>query len=185
MNATDTSLEPDAAETHSAWKHNTERVVNQIAYAIGGALGTGDVAELRRLHPKDPSAPAFWKVAALYLTPSGMLPSAGQRLDDAERRWASILNAMAQLAGLHRPARRLGHALAAGKFSELRFVRLLRAHDKTLFDNVRTAAGYLAAKAEHVDCADIAQLVLSDGRSHSEAVRRRIARDYYGSMKPE
>jgi len=185
VNATDKSLQPDTAVSNIVPAHNLESVVNQIAYAMRHTLGRGDVAELRRLHPKDPSAPAFWKIAASYLAPARMLPRGGQLLDEAERRWASILSAMAQTAGLHRPGRRLGNALAAAGFSELRFVRLLRARDKPLFQNVRTAAGYLAAKAEPLDCADIAYLVLSDGRPHSEAVRRRIARDYYGSMKTE
>ena len=130
MNAIETSFDKDATESHETTGAGLRSVLNQIAYAIGNVLSAGDVASLRRLQPKDPSAPAFWRVAALYLTPAGMLPRGGEPLDAAERRWASILNAMARLTGLHRPGRRLGHALAASGFSELRFVRLLRARGR-------------------------------------------------------
>lgn len=156
------------------------RVVGRIAHALQHELPAGDIAELRRLRPDDPAAPAFWKVAALYLRPVGFLGETGPALDRSERRWAALLNALAHLGPLHRRGARLGRALADAGLSELRFVRLLRAHDDALLDAVRTAAQYLASKAVPADTADFAWLLLTDGNNGEQTVRRRIARDYYG-----
>lgn len=159
-------------------------VVHRIAAALDPAvrqhgLPPGDVAALRRLEPDDLSVPAFWKVLATYVSPAGLLPRGGRALDDAERAWAVILNAMAHLAGHNDPHTSLGAALAEAGFSELRFVRLLRARGEALAPAVRTMAQFLASKAQPVNQADLAQLVLSDGHNHAESVRRRIARSYY------
>ena len=156
-------------------------VVGQLAHAVGSTLGPGDVAALRRLDPADPACPAFFKVAAAFLVPAGLLPAGGEARDEAERRWASVLSGLA-IHEMHAPDRRLGQALAAAGFSELRFVRLLRAHDSGLRDEVRTTARFLASKAERADWTEMAQLVLSDGHDHAEAVRRRIARDFYANL---
>ena len=85
--------------------------------------------------------------------------------------------------GLHVPGRRLGRALAAAGLSELRFVRLLRARERQLLSEVRTAARYLAARAEPVDWVDFARLVLSHDTKRAESVRRGIARDYYSAQE--
>ena len=98
------------------------------------------------------------------------------------RRWAAIACAMALTVGQHAQGRPAGAALADAGLAELRFVRLLRAHGDPLFHALRTTAHYLAAKAAPVDWRDLAALVLSDGRSDEERVRRRIARSYYGQL---
>ncbi len=151
----------------------------RIAGAMKNSIGTGDMAELRRLHAHDPGNPAFWKLAANYLEPSGYLHGDGPKRDEAERRWATILNFMAHQTSFLKPGIRLGAALAAADLSELRFVRLLRAQDDALIDEVRTLARFLSSKGQLIDPTDIAWLVLSDGRSDEETVRRRVARDYY------
>lgn len=153
-------------------------LVGRLAAAMAGPMSPGDVAALRRLDPHDPSNSAFWRIAGEVLRPTGFLPD-GPGADAAERRWAVILQAMATLSGLHRPGRKLGAALVEAGFSELRFSRLLRADGDALADEVRTAAAFLAAKAEPVDLADLAELVLTTKPDRVEALRRRLARGYY------
>jgi CRISPR system Cascade subunit CasB len=154
-------------------------LVGRLARAVEDELHPGDVASLRRMHPGAPEPLAFWKVAATYLDEA--LAGAGP-YSESERRWAVILAAIAELRGLHQPTRRLGHALAVAGFSEVRLARLLRARGQALADATRTAVRFLATKGEPVDLADLARLVLSDGRRDEEQVRRQIARGFYGHI---
>lgn len=153
--------------------------VNLIAGDIASRLGPGEVAALRRMRPLDVDAAPFWRIVASRLEPLNLLPGEAAARTEAERRWAVILSAMARLAGLHVPGARLGRVLAELDFSELRFLRLIRSHDVGLADIVRVTAHTLASRAKDVDCADLAQLVLSDGRGDEDRVRRNLARDYY------
>jgi CRISPR system Cascade subunit CasB len=150
--------------------------IGRLAHAIDELLPPGDVAELRRLAPHDPGCPAFFKLVASVL-PDGTLPRDGARRDEAERHWAVVFSCLATLRGLHRPGRRLGHALAYAEVSELRVVRLLRARGEALLDAVAVIARTLAVKGEAVDAAELARLLLDE--QHAEQVRRRIARDYF------
>lgn len=164
-------------------RQSAAAVVHRIAAMLAsGAIRAGDAAELRRLMPDDASAPAFWKLMAELIMPVLNLPSRGPARDDAERRWAVVLNALAHLTGLDAPRRPLGDALAASGMSELRFARLLRARGDRLAIEVRIAARFLASKAETANLTDLADLVLSDGHRHAESVRRRVARSYYNHM---
>ena len=155
--------------------------INRIAAALRHAGAAGDRASLRRLQPNDPSSPAYWRFLDAYVEDAGFLPAGGERRHDVEVCWAAILAAIAQLAELHRPGRALGDALAAADFAELRLVRLLRAREHALLENVRLTARFLAAKGEYVDCTDFARLVLSSGGRNEETVRRDIARAFYAS----
>ncbi len=161
---------------------NLQSVVNAIARDIESVLSPGDIAELRRMKPGEFGGPAFWKLAAAHLEPAGLLPTAGEQAEAAAERWAAILAGMAMTRGFHHPGARLGRALADAGLSEGRFLALLRSHDRQLLDAVRLTAHYLATKAVPVDWADYAWLVISDGTAGEEAVRRRIARDYYRSQ---
>jgi len=170
------------SEKTSIPKQSIRKLVNRLAYVLEKELSPGDLAELRRLDPLDPACPAFWKVATLYLDGTPWMPFEGPYRDVSEQRWAAILGSMAYTTGLHRPGRRLGAALADAGFSELRFVRLLRASGRALLDAVALTARFLSAKGESFDCYDVTSLVLSDKRDHGESERRRIARDYYRSF---
>ena len=158
-------------------------IVNRIAASIERELSPGDVADLRRLSPGDPSAPAFWRMAGTLLADE--LRGEGSARSESERRWAAILSGMASTRGLHRPGRRAGEALAEAGYSELRFVRLLRARDVQLLGELRGAARYLDAKAVAFDWRDLVLLVLSEGRTDEEEVRRRIARSYFQQLSRE
>ena len=147
-----------------------------------GALDAGMVASLRRLDPASGVSPAFYQVAAYWLETELPHVDDPQRAD-AERKWAAILRTMALLAGLHVGQRHLGHALADAGYSDLRFERLLRAQDEILWDEIRRAAHYLVSKGQGCDQGHIARLILSDGRSDAECVRRDLARRYYGELR--
>lgn len=157
-------------------------IVNRLIESIR-QMSPGDRAELRRARADEPGGPAFWRLAVHVLAPANEISLEGAGREHRERRWAVILAALATIEDLHAPGIRLGRALARAGLSELRLVRLLRASDDGLFHLVRTTVHYLSSKREPVDCADIALLVLSDGRSDEASVRRRIARDYYANLE--
>ncbi len=154
-------------------------IVNRIADLIARRLQPGDVASLRRLKPDDIDSPAFWRITAVELEHT-LATSAALR-DREELRWAAIIQALAMLDGFHAPGRKLGRALAEADLSEQRFLKLLRAQDRGLLDAVRTVTHYLSTRAVPVDCHEIALLILSDGRSDEDSVRRSIARDFYSA----
>lgn len=153
--------------------------VHRLGGIIGTTLPAGDVAELRRLDPERPSAPAFWKLVVGELEELGALRRGAPDREEQERRWAVILNALAHLGDLHRPGRGYGVALASSGFSEHRFGRLLRARSGPLWYQARRSAQFLSSHAEPTDATGLAWLVLSDGRSDEQRARRQLARDYY------
>ena len=149
-----------------------------------GAVTSGERSALRRQRPGEPGGPVFWKLAARYLEPADLLPPVGsKRRDSAERQWAVVLAAIAELADFHRSgsAHRLGRVLADRSVSEARVLRLLRAHDAALLDTVRDVVHQLASSGARVDLSDVANLVTSDGTDWETDVRRSIALDYYRS----
>ncbi|MBN2358789.1 MAG: type I-E CRISPR-associated protein Cse2/CasB [Deltaproteobacteria bacterium] len=179
-------MEPATTTTQPAQQIENKDVlgplIGRLAHAIESELSPGDVAELRRLEPGDPSAPAFWKVIAAHIEPKWKLPPTEPGRSTAERQWAALLSAMARLQGMHDQRQRLGHALAQAQLSELRFDRLLRAHDEALLDQLRSTVHFVAAKGVAVNCRDLADLLLSDGTERAEKVRRRLARDYFTTI---
>ena len=156
-------------------------LVGRLAHDLRAVAPPGDVAALRRMRPEEVGCPAFWRIVATHLEPAGVLPGEAQARARAERRWAALLAGMAETKGLHAPGRRTGQALAK-VLSEPRFLRLVRAQGDALLDALRLAAHQLAARAEPADWAGLARLVLSDGASNEESVRRTLARDYYGQL---
>lgn len=156
--------------------------VGSIAAAIGKVLPPGDVASLRRLSPDNPGCAPFWRLMAMH---PDLMPETGRRRDELERRWACILQAMATMAGLHTPAVPLGRACAEADIAEQRILRLLRAAGPGLVDAVRTTAHHLAQKSIGSNHLDLVRLVLSDGATNEDAVRRGIARPYYAQMAKE
>ena len=146
------------------------------AFGHGGSFTDGDLAALRRMDPRVPDAPAFWKVHALFL--DDIAPAGGDAADEFERRWAALVVGLAHLRGLHRKGAHLGRACAAAGLSELRFSRLLRAEGDALQAELLTLARFASAKAEALDWSDAARLVFLSGED-GERVRRRIAREYF------
>ncbi len=159
------------------------RSLHAVADALHAALGgmsAGDRASLRKMRPDDLHQPAFWKLSTGILQP--VLPPDSTPLRDAqERRWAVVVAAAA--AANHSPAMRFGAALARAGLSELRLVRLLRARGEQIPDAVRTVAHQLVTAALPFDFAELAWLVLSEGRDDEDRARQQIARDYYRNVQ--
>jgi len=155
------------------------RVVGMAANAIAHRLPTGDVAQLRRLSPREPYAPAVWKLL-LDCVPEAWL--AGPDREQKEQRWAALFMGMAHAAGPHDPGTPLGRALAESGWSELRFVRLMRARGDGLFEEVRRLAQYLSSKSQPADWTGMANLLLDQDGEWAERHRRAIARDYYRAL---
>lgn len=152
--------------------------VNSMAGLLahgGGVLSAGDMAALRRMDPRHIDAPGFYKLLSAI---EQRLPGGEEARARAETRWAAVIVALAHLGELHRPGRWLGQALVEAGFSEPRFVRLLRADEERLLDELPALARFLAAKGVAADFADAARLLLD--RQHAEEVRRSLARSYYG-----
>lgn len=148
-----------------------------------GGFSTGEVAELRRLDADkgvDSTCAPFWRIVVNELEPAGLI----REKDGAEDlgSWIAIIKSLAQMAGLHRPGRPFGTALAAADVSEMRLNRLLRARGEALYDQLRVTLHALASHGEGADGLDIAYFVLSDAgpdEDFRERVRRRVARFYY------
>jgi len=184
------STEPQSETTEEApaqqqtYREKLSRAIGKIAFALSNTLSAGDVATLRRLDATGALSPAFFRIVAEVLEPAGLLPQGdGLSRDEAEQKWTVIVSAMAKLEGLHQPGRRLGGAIAEAGMSELRFERLLRAHDEALHDLIRQTAHYLASKASPCDQRELAELVLSDGHKSSESIRRNVARNFYRAQR--
>lgn len=146
----------------------------------GELLSASDVSMLRRMDPHAISAPGFYKLAGTVLADDLWGPP--DSVEDAETRWAAIIVGLAQLGDLHRPGARLGAALVAAKYSEVRFVRLLRADQNKLIDELPALGRFLAAKMTPADFTDAARLLLSIGRTDEERTRRSLARGFYGAL---
>jgi len=160
----------DAAETTLA------SVVGKVALAIREHLGTGEVAELRRISPQDPYTPALWKLLLSYVPDHW---TAGRDRDEKERRWAGLFMGLALSGGLHDPSVPFGRALAEAGWSPLRFVRLMRVRGDNLMEEVRRVAQYLNVKSQAANWAEAAELLLYQEGHRAESVRLHIARSYY------
>jgi CRISPR system Cascade subunit CasB len=155
-------------------------VVGRMDWAMtSGELSTGDVAELRRISPTEPYTPALWKII-FTIVPDHW--TKGSEREAKETAWAIIAMGLAKNAGLHARGRALGAALVEAGFSELRFVRLLRAKGGALHEEFRRMADFLASKHVNADWTDAARLVLKQEGDAAESVRRAIARDYYRAV---
>jgi hypothetical protein len=154
-------------------------VAHRMARGIGpDRLGPGDLAALRRLDPAAPPRP-FWMLwfAAWEDRPSE--PPAGDRL---VRDFAVYARTVAELGGHGETG--IGEALAGlGEPAEARLLRLLRLHGERLEDELRQLARLLQSRELRPDPVDLA-LLLAYPPDHprGEAVRRRIARDFYARL---
>lgn len=135
----------------------------------------GTLAALRRADRDSPPA-AFYRVTVDVL--DGLLPEDGRRRDIDEKRWLTIVSAMATTVGLIAGVS-LGEALARAGVAEGRVLRLLEAHDEQLAHLVRHVVHQLSQKAQPFSANDLADLVLTDGTERAHDARRHIARNYY------
>lgn len=99
----------------------------------------------------------FWCVAVRHLEPTGLL-----RLEDQAslRGWLCLLQAMAELAGLHHRGSGLVAALSRSGIEESRISELWSARGPELAVQVIRMARELRAKNQRVDCFELASLVV-------------------------
>ena len=154
----------------------------RLAGELGGErFPRGDLADLRRLVPESPDAPAFWRL--LF----ELVPETERRGETRESRWALVLHGLALTTqpGLaaHRQGARIGGVLAEQGFSTLRLNRLLRARGPAFRDQAPRACRFLAARGAVIDWARFGLLLLAPDQSdEQEHYRREIARDYFRAL---
>ena len=180
-----TRPQPETAGTDPKPEPSRRDSVGKIAalLAQADALGTGARAELRRLDPRGTLAePALQRLLARYV------PEPAVRDVEAACAWGLVVHVLALAApdALH-GAEPLGRALQAADWKEKRLVNLLDADLDGLADHLPRAVRFLVARGQRLSAPDAADLVFSrldekrhgDGEARAEAVRRRIASDYY------
>lgn len=166
----------NAKDTDSPPPANLDTVVGKIASMMQpgqGFLGTGELAELRRISPEQPFTPSLWRI---------LLSLNVDASETDERKWASLLMSMAICAGLHDYKTSLGKALAEAGWSDLRFAQLMKARGKALELQLRRVAQFLASKNQKANWADIRKLIFYQNGDWAEEHRIRIARNYYKTL---
>lgn len=178
---------PTEAETEAAARSQSPftRPVTALSHLLTPErLGTGALAELRRMDPGGPVLPpAFWRLRFQHL-PEALCRDA----PEPERAWAVILHGMAQFPPpCHRPGREnhIGAALQETGYSEARFIRLLRAEGPGLAHECRIACRWLAVKGRAIDweqCARFLYYRITDpAGAWAERLSQDLARDYFAA----
>jgi hypothetical protein len=166
-------------------------IVPQLAAHIHpDRIGTGAVAQLRRMEPCGALPPVFWGLLYEKVSPDP--------LDDrqAERGWALIMHALALMAPQnHQQGVRPGAVLRGDEgysgdrgYSEMRFVRLLRAEGERFAGEIATVCRWCANKGQPFDMVLLARLILArfgDPRFSVEIETHKLARDYFRPAKTE
>lgn len=185
-NNTNPVLESQAKEVATDGKPFTlYSVINTTVGKINGLfktegiLSSGELAQLRRITPDQPYTAALWRVmlmADINQTDTEISQ------DVWERRWATVLMAMAYNIGLHSYDVAFGEALANAGWSELRFVKLMKSRDELLEIQFRLVARFLAGKNQSANWADAAKLLFYQNGETAEKVRLDISRKYYTAL---
>ncbi|MBB4199538.1 hypothetical protein CCR94_01235 [Rhodoblastus sphagnicola] len=145
-------------------------LVNEVRGLLN-AERRGDLAELRRLDPDQPQAPAFFRILARVAPEAGV---------ESMRRYAHYLRILA----LNPDALsndRLGAVMAAAGLSESRVQRMLTARGESLHDQLRLIARRLA-NAGNVPWSGFRDLLLTTDEDKVERKRMMIARDYWRAL---
>ncbi len=161
-------------------------VVNQL---VSKKVDNAFASELRRARAGDLSSPSFWRLYRGGLN-ALQLPSAadfcfyGMSSETTERRLGVFFSVCALLGELAGGAVSLGASLAMAGMSEARFVRLMRATNERLEDEIIMAARFLVSKGQSLNPEYAALLLLSDNEFSQmfSDIRHRIARDFYQSI---
>ena len=148
-------------------------IVGDLVARIGHeAFGTGPLAELRRMDPRQavPGQPALHRLLARYV--------AEDRLrDDGMNRWALLIHLLALASpNQHRGGDSLGRALFAAGYSEGRLTRLLETPSVDFAVVLPRMVRFIVAKGERLNPYELADLVI---RSGEDRERMHIAQEYY------
>ena len=159
--------------------------LKHLAYRIGsdrdaGGIGNGERAELRRWHGGT-LPPAFWRFAVVGEVAAAIDERVGNEKDRlaVERAFATIMKSMAimgPLAASSGERMPLGAALGATRYSEDRFVRLLRARDDVLAAEAADGAALVRRQREAHRVAQLCKARLRRTRGSRLRPRTRGAR---------
>ncbi len=152
-----------------------ERFASDIS-ALAKAEARGDLAALRRMDPDCPDAPAFFRILVRHC------PDAGPAF---ARRCARLARMLALRPEALKPGS-LGEAMAEHGISEARVQRLLAARGEALATQIALVARRLAGERA-LPYRELGRLLLArdddgDEAAAAEAVRLRIARDYFRAI---
>jgi CRISPR system Cascade subunit CasB len=131
----------------------------------------GDLAELRRLDPDQPSSPAFFRILARAAPDAGV---------ETMHRYAHFLRILA-LKPEVLSGDRLGAVMAASSVSESRVQRLLTARGDAMRDQLRLVARRLA-NSGNLPWRGFADLLLTKDDKQAENKRLIVARDYWRAL---
>jgi CRISPR type I-E-associated protein CasB/Cse2 len=188
MQGTEPAVATDSGEESQTW--------GGIAFGFAAQIASlnfqrGDLAQLRRMDPDAPDAPAYWRLMA----DRGLLGNSAW-----EAKWALILHGIALMtrtAGSEAAGRSahdrhmpVGRALflggdsgrrESGYYSESRLNRLLTARGPMLRTLLARMFRMMAAANQSFNWSEMARFILCDGydEEQAEQARRRIASEYY------
>jgi CRISPR system Cascade subunit CasB len=160
-----------AASTLTAGERDQGFLLCNEVRRLAEAEQRGDLAELRRLDPNQPGAPAFFRILAR------VAPEAG---GETMRRYAHFLRILA-LKPEALSGDRLGAVMAKAGVSESRVQRLLTARGETMRDQLRLIARRLA-NSGNLPWRGFADLLLTKDDKQAENKRLIIARDYWRAL---
>ena len=180
-------VQPIGEPEREKWPDLAARLANIIAHYP--VHQRGDLAQLRRMNPESPNAPAFWRL--LHRHGLG-------RTQENERRWGTILQAIAimtpnantkdNVQSAHNPRRPFGRSLYEGNGKgrmplcrEGRLHQMLGSREHIFRRNFMIIMRMLAQNGAQVDWREAARLVLDEGRNLKamEDHVRRVYRLYY------
>lgn len=177
-------IEPSAAYRNKPWpppELTIAAIVSKLVRDIGDRdFPRGSLAELRRMNPDEPDAPAFWQLAAKREL-SGVL--------DEERKWALVIHGIALMTFNTRNAHDgtpVGRALFEGGdrnrenafYSDFRLNRLLKARGSTLRTLLTELFHMMGSAGQPFNWIEMASFILNEGDA-AEKSRYEIARTYY------
>jgi hypothetical protein len=175
------SMQPDAQGAASATANEPEKKVRTglidtfagAIRALESAERRGDLASLRRLNTNAPDATVFFRIVVK------IAPEAGPT---ALRRYARFLQILA-LKPAALASGSFGAAMAAAGISEGRVQKLLTTRGPALAEQFRLIARRLANEGT-LPYRQIGELLLIEDEEGegAEAVRLRIARDYWRAL---
>jgi hypothetical protein len=164
-------MPPETPTPASREADPVELFANEVR-ALEAAERRGDLAELRRMDPDHPDAPAFFRMLVRHR------PDAGP---DLARRCARVIRILALRPEALVPGS-LGQAMAEHGISEARVQKLLSARGDALSAQVALIARRLAAEGTLPYRALGRLLLIRDDDEAAECIRLEIARDYFRAL---
>ncbi|MCY4587059.1 MAG: type I-E CRISPR-associated protein Cse2/CasB [Bryobacterales bacterium] len=178
---TEAVIDPRPLQDDPAGPRGLGQVIATLSRHLNAErIGVGALAELRRMTGNDLRS-AFWK-QYLCDVPVEWREPRGQVDARVDRAWAGLIRAMVEMApNPHSFDQPFGAALAKTRYSEDRFVRLLRAEGEDLARELRVAGSWLARAGVKADWERPAHLSLRGlGLNvNPQLASHRMARDYF------